>query len=198
MSWSEYEKWSFSLTKDVLAHLQFLVYCVILSLRRRALEIGSGTGLQSTFLSFFGVEVVSIDLDPLVSKMALRISKYYKAKKISFVAADARFLPFKPKSFGLSFSQGLLEHLSNKTIFDIVSETKKAVAGKMLFSVPSRNFPEQDFGDERLMYPSEWKTILSPFNAYVHYYFFDFQSIKNSVTTRKLNRPWHIQISITN
>jgi SAM-dependent methyltransferase len=198
MSWSEYEKWSFSLTKDVLAHLQFLIYCIILSLRRRALEIGSGTGLQGTFLSFFGVEVVSIDLDPKVSKMALRISKYYNAKKISFVVADARFLPFKPKSFSLSFSQGMLEHLSNKTIFDIVSEAKRAVAGRLLFSVPSRNFPEQDFGDERLMYPSEWKTIFSPFNATVHYYFFDFHAFKNSFIHKKLNRPWHIQIDIPN
>lgn len=198
MSWSEYEKWSFSLPKDVLAHLQFLAYCIFSGLGRKALEIGSGTGLQSCFLSYFGIEVVSIDLDPTVIKMASRVSRYYKAKDVNFVVADARFLPFKEKSFGLSFSQGLLEHLNNETIVNIVSETKKAVSGKILFSVPSRNFPEQDFGDERLLYPSDWKAILSGFRAKVYYYFFDFQSLKDSFVNRKLNRPWHIQIDVPN
>ena len=197
MSWSEYEKWSFSLIKNVLAHIQFLLYCIIFGLKKKTLEIGSGTGLQSCFVSYFGIEVVSIDRDSRVTKMASIVSRYYNSKDVSFVVADARYLPFREKSFGLSFSQGLLEHLDNKTIIDIVSETKKAVSGKILFSVPSINFPEQDFGDERLLYPWEWKAILAQFNASARYYKFDFQSLKNSTLKGKVDRPWHIQIEIS-
>ncbi len=196
MSWSEYEKWSFSIIKDVLAHLQFLVYCILFGINKKTLEIGSGTGLQSCFISYFGIEVVSIDLDPRVAKMASIVSRYYSSKDVSFIVADARHLPFRKEAFGLSFSQGLLEHLDNKTILDIVSETKNAVNGKMVFSVPSINFPEQDFGNERLLYPSEWKQILARFNAKAKYYKFDFQSLKNSVLKGKAAKPWHIQIEI--
>jgi SAM-dependent methyltransferase len=197
MSWSEYEKWSFSLIKDVFAHLQFLLYCILFGLNKKTLEIGSGTGLQSCFISYFGIEVVSIDRDSRVAKMASIVSKYYNSKDLSFVVADARYLPFREKAFGLSFSQGLLEHLDNKTIIDIVSETKTAVNGKLLFSVPSINFPEQDFGNERLLYPSEWNDILAQFKAKAEYYKFDFQSIKTSILAGKVPRPWHIQIDIS-
>jgi SAM-dependent methyltransferase len=197
MSWSEYEKWSFSIIKDVLAHLQFLMYCVIFGLNKKTLEIGSGTGLQSCFISYFGIEVISIDCDVQVAKMASKISRYYNSKDVNFVVADALYLPFKNKTFGLSFSQGLLEHLNNKTIVELVSEAKKAVNGKILFSVPSINFPEQSFGNERLMYPADWRAMLLQFNAKSNYYAFDFQSIKNSLTSRKFPKPWHIQIEIS-
>jgi hypothetical protein len=129
--------------------------------------------------------------------MASIVSRYYNSKDVSFVVADARFLPFREKTFGLSFSQGLLEHLDDKTIVGIVSETGNAVNGKMLFSVPSNNFPEQDFGNERLLYPWQWKSILASFNVRAGYYKFDFQSFKSSILNRKIPRPWHIQIEIS-
>ena len=115
MSWSEYEKWSFSIIKDVLAHIQFLLYCIQFGFKKKTLEIGSGTGLQSCFISYFGINVISIDRDRRVAKMASYVSRYYGSKDVSFVVADARFLPFRKGTFGLSFSQGLLEHLDNKT-----------------------------------------------------------------------------------
>jgi len=197
MSWSEYDKWSFSIIKDVLAHLQFLMYCVLFGLNKKTLEIGSGTGLQSCFISYFGIEVISIDRDVKVAKMASKVSRYYNSKDVSFVVADARYLPFKNKTFGLSFSQGLLEHLNNETIEEIVLEAKNTVNGKILFSVPSINFPEQSFGNERLMYPGDWKAILFQFKVKSKYYTFDFESIKNSLIAGKFPKPWHIQIEIS-
>jgi SAM-dependent methyltransferase len=196
MAWSEYEKWSFSLVKDVLAHIQFLFYSIIFGISRRALEIGSGTGLQSSFVSYFGIEVISVDRDPKIALMARKVSRYYNAKNLGFVVADASFLPFKKKVFSVSFSQGLLEHLDNQTLFSIVSEAKRTVKGKILFSVPSVNFPEQDFGNERLLLPAQWDLELEQFCAKASYYRFDFQSFKYSVLNRKVLKPWHIQIDI--
>jgi SAM-dependent methyltransferase len=197
MAWNEYQKWSFSIVKDVLAHIQFLLCCILFGLNKKTLEIGSGTGLQSCFISYFGIEVISIDRDARVAKMAWRVSRYYNGKDVNFMVADARYLPFREKTFGVSFSQGLLEHLDNKTIVQIVSEVEKAVKGKILFSIPSVNFPEQDFGNERLLYPSEWKAILAQFNVHAEYYKFDFQSIKNSLLKGKVGRPWHVLIRIS-
>jgi SAM-dependent methyltransferase len=197
MSWSEYEKWSFSIVKDVLAHIQFLLCCIFFGLNKKTLEIGSGTGLQSCFISYFGIQVISIDRDARVAKMARIVSRYYNGKDVNFVVADARYLPFKEKTFGVSFSQGLLEHIDNKTIIEIVSEAEKVVRGKIFFSIPSVNFPEQDFGNERLLYPSEWKAILTQFNVHVGYYKFDFQSIKNSLLKGKVARPWHVLIRLS-
>jgi 2-polyprenyl-3-methyl-5-hydroxy-6-metoxy-1,4-benzoquinol methylase len=197
MSWSEYEKWSFSIVKDVFAHFQFLFYSILLSVNRKALEIGSGTGLQSCFVSYFGIEVVSIDRDARIAKMAKEVSGYYHARDVSYLVADARYLPFKAKSFSVSFSQGLLEHLDNRTVIRIVSEAKQAVRGKLIFSVPSINFPERDFGNERLLYPSDWKIILAQFDGAASYYWFDFQSFKNSFFCMHIPKPWHVQISIS-
>ena len=197
MSWSEYEKWSFSIIKDVLSHLQFLIYCILFGLNKKTLEIGSGTGLQSCFISYFGIEVVSIDRDVRVAKMASIVSRYYHGKDVSFVVADARYLPFREKTFGVSFSQGLLEHLDNETIVEIVSEAERTINNKIVFSVPSNNFPEQDFGNERLLHPSDWKAILAQFDTKSNYYFFDFQSFKNSLLKGKIPKPWHIQINIS-
>ena len=196
MSWSEYEKWSFSIIKDVLAHLQLLTCSILFGLKRKALEIGSGTGQQSCFISYFGIEVISIDCDKRVLKMASKVSHYYGAKDLTFVLADARFLPFKDKVFDVSFSQGLLEHLEKTTILEILSESRRVVSRKILFSVPSINYPEHDLGNERLLYPSEWSILLSKHKAKSKYYTFDLQAIKNSISTAKFHRPWHILIDV--
>ena len=91
--WSEYKKWSLSLIRDVLAHIEYL-FRVIVGCRGRALEIGCGTGLHSCFVGYFGVEVISVDVNSKVVGMALRIAHHYEAKNVGFVVADARNLPF--------------------------------------------------------------------------------------------------------
>jgi SAM-dependent methyltransferase len=194
VAWSEYRKWSLSLVRDVLAHLQYL-FSIIVGFRRNALEIGSGTGLHSCFISYFGFEVISIDVNQKVVKMASGNARHYKARNVSFVVADARDLPFKDKVFNVCFSQGLLEHLSNRTIKNVVLEASR-VAEKLIFSVPSINYPTQDFGDERLLTPWQWEALLSEFDAKVGYYTLDLQSIKNSLLSWRIPRPWHILIEI--
>ena len=195
MAWSEYRKWSLSLIRDVLAHLEYLL-CIIVGFRWKALEIGCGTGLHSCFISYFGIEVISIDVNLKVVKMASSNSRHYKAKNVSFVVADARNLPFKDEVFNVCFSQGLLEHFDNRTIKDVILEASR-VAERILFSVPSINYPRQDFGNERLLNPWQWKALLSEFDAKVRYYKLDLQSIKNSLLSWKIPKPWHILIEIS-
>jgi SAM-dependent methyltransferase len=194
MAWSEYGKWSLSLVRDFLAHLEYLLM-VLLTFPRTALEIGCGTGLHSYFISYFGIEVVSVDIDRKVVKMASSISRHYKAKNVAFVVADVRNLPFRRRVFTVCFSQGLLEHFNNQAIRDVILEAKR-VAEAILFSVPSINYPTQDFGDERLLTPWQWKALMSEFDAKVKYYRLDLQSIKNSLLSWKIPRPWHILIEI--
>jgi SAM-dependent methyltransferase len=193
--WASYRKWSLSLARDVLAHLEFLLLSLI-TLPRRALEIGTGTGLHSVFISYFGVQVIAIDQDKKVIKMALTNVHRYKAKDVIFVVADALYLPFRNQVFDLCFSQGLLEHFDDNTIRNIVSETLRA-AQKIMFSVPSVNYPTHDLGNERLLTPYRWSKILTKFDAKARYYVLDLQLIKNSLLHRKVSKPWHILIRIS-
>jgi SAM-dependent methyltransferase len=194
VTWSEYGKWSLSLIRNVLAHLEYLLY-ISLGFRSSALEIGCGTGLHSCFVSHFGVDVTSIDVDCKVVKMASILSHHYKAKNVNLVVADARNLPFKDALFNVCFSQGLLEHFDNRNIIEIISEASR-VAERILFSVPSINYPRQDFGNERLLNAFQWKDLLSKFDVKVRYYRVDLQSIKESLLSWKVLRPWHLLIDI--
>ena len=195
MTWSEYGKWSLSLARDVLAHLQYLLHIIGLGRSGRALEIGSGTGLHSCFVSYFGVEGVAIDASTQLVKVASINARRHKAKNLSFVVADARSLPFRHKAFNVCFSQGLLEHLDNPTIKNVIAEASRVTA-RIIFSIPATNYPTQDFGNERLLTPSQWRTLLSEFNTRIRYYTLDLQSIKNSLLSRRIPKPWHILIEI--
>jgi SAM-dependent methyltransferase len=133
MTWSEYDKWSFSLVRDVLAHLEYLLNVLILSFRGKALEIGCGTGLHSCFISYFSIKVTSIDVDKKVIKLASKISHIIRGKDLNFVVADARNLPFRDKVFKVFFHKDYLSILI--VILLIVLFQKLAELLKMLFLV---------------------------------------------------------------
>ena len=106
----------------------------------------------------------------------------------------ATFL-FRQNVFGVCFAQGLLEHFNDRAIKDIISEASRVVE-RMSFSIPSINYPTQDFGDERLLTPQQWKDMLSEFDVKARYYKLDLQSVNNSLLRRKIPKPWHILIEI--
>lgn len=63
------------------------------------------------------------------------------------------------------YHQGLLEHFSDEKIRELLElQTKNSYA--VIFSVPSKFYGKQDFGDERLLILKEWKEILEPFEVY--------------------------------
>ena len=125
------------------------------------LEIGSGSGGMAIFLSWLGFDVVSIDIEPAVVEKAKAENQRLHGQA-KFVVADAFALPFANHSFDLIIHQGLLEHFSDADIRKLLDEQLRC-APQVLFSVPNHFYMRRDFGNERLMSPSQWESILAPY-----------------------------------
>ena len=152
------------LINDIWEHKSFLVEIISTVQKSKAiLEVGSGSGALSVFLSHLGYKIISIDRDEGVLNIARQNSAYLNGKVI-FQIADAYNLPFNNDSFDLCFSQGFFEHFDDEGIIKLIQEQLR-VAKVIIFSVPTFWYPIQDFGDERLMKKEEWLEILSQFNV---------------------------------
>jgi len=181
--------------RDVLTHIEYLLE-IVRGKPWKALEFGCGTGFHSCFISKFVRQLVCLDLDVRTIKIARQnMKKFGKEWRVSFVVGDVFHLPFRPRSFDVAFSQGLLEHFSNYEARQILREVT-ACSKAIIISVPSLNYPQHDLGDERLLVPEEWREMLREFKPKVRYYVLDLQSIKDSLLIRKIPKPWHILIKI--
>jgi len=138
-----------------------LLLIEVASMGRNMLEVATGTGNLSIFLSHLGYNVVSIDNNDGVLKIAQHNNANFKGG-VTFNKADAFNLPFDDDSFNVCFSQGFLEHFADDDIRKLLREQLR-VSRKVLFSVPSFWYPKQDFGDERLMKKEDWLRILFEF-----------------------------------
>jgi SAM-dependent methyltransferase len=125
----------------------------------RVLEVGVGSGAMSLFLGSLGIDVVGVDNDlDIVAKTA---QKARAVTTVSYQVADAFTLrdSFGPASFDVAFSQGFFEHFDDDQIRELVAQ-QLAVAKRVVFSVPSNAYPTRDVGNERLMTPGQWASIL--------------------------------------
>lgn len=152
------------LINDTWEHKSFLVEITSTGRKNKEiLEVGSGSGALSIFLSHLGSKIVSVDNDEGVLNIAKKNSAYLNGK-VTFQKADAYNLPFNNDSFDLCFSQGFFEHFQGEHIRKLLKEQLR-VARVIIFSVPTFWYPKHDFGDERLKKKEEWLEFLSPFNV---------------------------------
>ncbi len=95
------------------------------------LEVGAGSGVDSSFLARLGVHVCAVDY----ATSSLIASKW---SEVDVQQADGERLPFRDESFDLVFSQGLIEHFKNpnKLISEKVRVTKRG--GFIIIDVPQR------------------------------------------------------------
>jgi len=168
MDWQQYYKERpVSLERfidNIWDHKPFLVEITSSAKKNKEiLEVGSGSGALSAFLSHLGYKTISIDNDEGVLNIARQNNAYLNGK-VTFQKADAYRLPFRDNSFDVCFSQGFFEHFEDKDIKELLKEQLR-VAKVVIFSVPTFWYPRQDFGDESLMKKEDWLQILSPFNV---------------------------------
>ena len=160
--WSHFYR-SFSIEDHVynLSRHRFLLSRITVKKPRRVLEVGSGSGSLSIFLSTLGLSVVSVDNDYDVLIKAKQNCKKFHGK-VEFVLANA-LAPLRLKDvFDISFSQGVAEHFTNRQIRLFVAN-QLAVSRCVILSVPNCYY-YRSFGDERLMTCRQWARVLASFN----------------------------------
>lgn len=125
----------------------------------KLIEVGIGTATMSIYFSRQKYEVMGLDNDVNVIFNAM-VTNRKLGGHASFIMMDANSLnQFKNKYFDVAFSQGTLEHFDNDGIIKMISKQLEA-AKYVVFSVPSRHYPEREFGNERKMTTEEWEVIL--------------------------------------
>ena len=132
---------------------------------RSVLEVGAGTGAMSIFLSQLGINVTTLDNDSEVLAQAA-LAKTNFGGSNALILGDAFKLPFPDHSFDLVFHQGLLEHFSDDLIHQLLEEHLR-VAPVVWLSVPNQNYPQKDFGNERLLSRARWEKILQPYQLII-------------------------------
>ncbi len=140
----------------------------------RLVEIGIGTATMSIYFSRSSYDVLGIDKDPIIVSNAINTNKKLGGHA-KFICADAFELQkyFKEKLFDIAFSQGTLEHFDNNDLKRII-DAQLYIAKCMIFSVPSINYPNSEFGNERKMDINKWETLLKGFGynvEHISYYY---------------------------
>jgi SAM-dependent methyltransferase len=164
------------------------------------LEVGVGSGAQGAILSRIVARVVSVDNDLRILDAA-RPNLQRFGPAVSMIAGDAFSLPFPDGTFGVSVSQGLMEHFSDAGIAGLIREQLR-VCRSVVFSVPSDHYPRQDVGDERLMAPDQWSTIVrrsvdsDRYHVSARRYRFDPESFKYSLLARRRLGGFSVLVTI--
>ncbi|MFC1861453.1 class I SAM-dependent methyltransferase [Chloroflexota bacterium] len=166
MDWGKYfRERSLTLERfmdDTCDHKTFLNEIVSVGHKdKEILEVGCGNGTHSIFLSRLGYNVISIDNDEEVLNIARQNNTSFDGR-VTFKEADAYNLPFGDNRFAVCFSQGFFEHFDDHNIKKLLKEQLR-VSNVVVFSVPTFYYPDQEFGDERLISREDWLKILFEF-----------------------------------
>ncbi len=151
-------------TDDTWDHKPFLNEIVSVGHKdKEMLEVGCGNGTHSIFLSHLGYKVISIDNDEEVLNIARQNNVSFNGR-VTSKEADAYNLPFGDNRFAVCFSQGFFEHFDDHNIKKLLKEQLR-VSNVVVFSVPTFYYPDQEFGDERLISREDRLKILSEFKV---------------------------------
>jgi len=132
----------------------------------KILEVGTGTGMMSIYLSKMGFRVIGIDNNEMQIRRAINLAKELKSKA-KFRYSNLFNLNNKKGKMDIAFSQGLLEHFSDKDIKRIIKKQFE-VAKIVAFSVPLDKFGHKSRGDERLLPEKYWKNLVKDYKI-VHW-----------------------------
>ena len=128
----------------------------------RVLEVGSGTGVLGCSFAEAGIEVISIDNDKEVLRLA-DINCKVMGAEIDFREGDAFKLDFPDDYFAVAWSHGLVEHFPDEDIHQMLREQLR-VAKVVVVGVPLKGYNGPNYGNERWMSELEWLWILKAYN----------------------------------
>jgi SAM-dependent methyltransferase len=127
----------------------------------RLLEVGFGSGMTAVLLADMGYQVTAVDLDQeLVNRMSHRHADYVRRNKLNVMTGDMLSLPWQNQEFDLAYHQGVLEHFPDEQIVQALKEQAR-VTRIVIFDVPNHRYGAQVFGDERLLSPTRWRSLIN-------------------------------------
>jgi 2-polyprenyl-3-methyl-5-hydroxy-6-metoxy-1,4-benzoquinol methylase len=133
----------------------------ITSMGQTFIEWGYGTGYTAIALANLGKSVQAYDIEPglLPYAMSARAEELINLNGRVGFTCDKQML----RRADIVYSQGLLEHFEPLKVVDLIKEMLSYANSAVVFSVPSENYPQRDFGDEKLLTLEAWEQILQPF-----------------------------------
>lgn len=164
------------------------------------LEVGVGSGAQAALISRMHSPTVTLDNNQRILRLAGENLRRF-GRDVQCVAADAFRLPFRDQVFGVAISQGLMEHFSDEQIAALLREQLRTCRS-VIFSVPSENYPRQDMGNERLLAPDEWSTIIrrilgqTRYRVEARHYRADLEALKYSMLARRWLGSFSVLVTI--
>ena len=132
------------------------------ALNKKIIEAGSGTGVLSTYMASLGYDSIGIDIDNQILKLSQEIAEKYNSKvKPSFVKKSIFVLDYNDNEFDVSFSNGVLEHFSDKEIIKSL-EQQMNIAKIVIVGIPTKYFNQEEamYGDERYLPYSYWRKLI--------------------------------------
>lgn len=121
------------------------------------LEVGCGSGLTSVLLVSVGYRVTAADANTQLVEKVKRFETVFP--NLIGIQADMFKMGFGDRSFDIAFSQGVLEHYPDDDIIRSLKEQKR-VAQIVIIDVPNGRGKIGDYGDERLISPTQWRKLI--------------------------------------
>ena len=130
----------------------------------RILEVGTGTGAIAALLIKYGFDVVAIDSDPNMVRIAEKTLRLFNGdSNVHLVDAMDIIRKFGSNSFDCVLSHGVLEHYPDGEIINFL-KAQLSAAPLVIFVVPtnsmSREYRSKGFGNERYLSTRYWKKLI--------------------------------------
>jgi ubiquinone/menaquinone biosynthesis C-methylase UbiE len=107
-------------------------------------EVGCGTAVECMVFSLMGAMCLGIDYENESLKYAARLRRVFSKRfQMNLTQGDGFCIPVKDNGADFVFSQGFLEHFSQKDVVHLVSEQVRALkpGGLLLIDVPNLKSP---------------------------------------------------------
>jgi SAM-dependent methyltransferase len=136
---------------------------------KKLLEAGCGSGASSIYLAQKGYEVLGVDVDPDMIKLANELKDNVEiADNVNFQIEDIENMDGIKDDIGVIFSNGVMEHFSDSRIRSII-RLHISLSDYVIISVPSDYFAENQiiYGNERFLSLAKWRKIIDSSKASV-------------------------------
>ena len=160
----------------------------------KLIEAGCGTGIITSQLASEGYDVVGVDIDKNILKLAQQLEvEYFGINKAKFVDKSIFALDFPEKSFDLCFSCGVLEHFEDDMIIDSIKQQIR-IAKTVIIVIPTKWFNDNEalHGDDRFLKLSYWRSLIEKSGGVVtneYSYPFKFKFPRNLKYILRIFRP---------